>query len=71
MESNCRDMPLVCFNRNLYVLVAKNNEVLSSRQDPRRCNLFALICIDVFVYTWVIQNSVYGFGICLASFTNS
>lgn len=34
MESNCRDMPLVCFNRNLYVLVAKNNEVLSSRQNP-------------------------------------
>lgn len=23
LQMNCRDMPLACFNRNLYVLVAK------------------------------------------------
>ena len=53
------------------MLVAKKKRGLVVATKPRRCNLFALICIEFFVYTWVIQNSVYGFDICLASFTNS
>lgn len=46
MESNCRDMPLACFNRNLYVCVVaqKNNEVLSSRQDPEE----VIYCLDLY-----------------------